>query len=226
MSCYDYYYTKQLIAINFSKNAKQYFSKAHLTDQYLDFLYRNFVLRDIVMINEQMKYNLLDLLNYIRFDGNLNVEGINKLNEIMIHINRSKISFYPYQCYLAEEFDIRMPDGKVELNFLNDNQINELLGCIELDFTVLNSLLCDEKEYEDMIFPDLILNEFYFGSINKLSMEIPEIISKKNDRIMQIIFINKMYKKKKYKQNITDFDAGMFKVVLKCGNKLLKKMNK
>lgn len=226
MSCYDYYYTKQLVAINFSKNAKQYFSKTHLTDQYLDFLYRHFVFRDIVMINEQMKYNLLDLLNYIRFNRDLNVENINKLNEIIIHINRSKISFYPYQCYLAEEFDIRMPDGKAELNFLNDNQIDELLGCIELDFTVLNSLLCDEEDYENRIFPDLILNEFYFGSINKLSEEIPKLIDKKSNRIMEIIFINMAYKKKKYKQNIQDFDPDMFKAVLKRGDKLLKKMKK
>ena len=145
MSCYDYYYTKQLIAINFSKNAKKYFNKTHLTDKYLDFLYRHFVLKDIVMINEQMKYNLLDLINYIRFNRDLNTEQLNTLNEILININRSKISFYPYQGYLAEEFDIRMPDGKAELNFLNDNQIDELLGCIELDFTVLNSLLCDMK---------------------------------------------------------------------------------
>ena len=226
MRSYDYFYTKQLIAINFSKNAKQYFCKEHLSDRYLDFLYRNFVLKDIAMINEQMKYNLLDLLNYIRFNRDLNIDKLDELNEIMIHINRSKISFYPYQGYLAEEFDIRMPDGKAELNFLNDNQIDELLGCIELDFTVLRSLLCSQKEYEDMIFPDLILNEFYFGSINKLREEIPSLIYKKSDRIMEIIFINRMYKKKKYKKNIEDFDPDLFKVVLKRGNKMLKKMKK
>lgn len=226
MRSYDYFYTKQLIAINFSKNAKQYFCKEHLSDRYLDFLYRNFVLKDIAMINEQMKYNLLDLLNYIRFNRNLNVEDINKLNKIMININKSKISFYPYQCYLAEEFDIRMPDGKAQLDFLNDKQIEELLGCIELDFTVLRSLLCPREEYEDMIFPDLVLNEFYFGSINKLSEEMPALIYKKSDRIMEIIFINRMYKKKKYKQNIGDFDPYLFKNVLKRGNKLLKKMKK
>lgn len=226
MSCYDYYYTKQLIAINFSKNVGKYFSKTHLTDKYLDFLYKNFVLRDIVMINKQMKYNLLELLNYIRFNRVLSVDDINKLNEIVIHINNSKISFYPYQCYLAEEFDIRMQEGKIQLDFLNDNQIDELLECIELDFTVLNSLLCDKEEYEERIFPDLILNEFYFGSISKLSKEIPELIYKKSDRIMEIIFINRMYKKKKYKQNIEDFDPVMFRAVIKRGNKMLKKMKK
>lgn len=224
MSCYDYYYTKQLIAINFSKNANKYFNKAHLTNKYLDFLYRNFVLRNIVMINEQMKYNLLDLLNYIRFNRTLNVEETNKLNEIIINVNRSEILFYPYQTYLAEEFDIRMPEGRFELNFLDDYQIDELLGNIELDFTVLNSLLCSDEEYEDLVFPDLILNEFYFGSINKLSEEVPFLLKRKIDRIEAIVEINKMYKKRKNRRNIEDYDAKMFNIVIKKGDKLLKKM--
>ena len=226
MSCYDYYYTKQLIAISFSKNAKQYFSKVHLTDQYLDFLYKKFMLKDIVMINEQMKYNLLDLLNYIRFNRCMNIENLSKLNEIMIKINHSDISFYPYQGYLAEEFDIRMPEGKAELNFLNDNQLEELFECIELDFTVLSSLLCSEEEYVNRVFPDLILNGFYFGSINKLNEELPGLIYKRRERIMEIICINKMHKKKKYKNNIVGYDKKKFNLVITEGNKLLKKMKK
>lgn len=226
MNCYDYFYTKQLVAISFSKNAKQYFGKVHLTDKYIDFLYSKIVETDIVMINEQMKYNLLDLLNFIRFNKNLNLEYSNKLNEIILSVNRSEISFYQYQGYLAEEFDIRMPDGKLELNFLNDNQINELLENIELDFIVLKSLLCSEEEYTDLVFPDLILNDFYFGSINKLSEEVPGLLKQKMIRIMQVIEINRKHKKKNYKKNIENFNKDMFNTIIKRGDKLLKKMKK
>lgn len=226
MSCYDYYYTKQLTAICFSKNAKKYFSKTHLTNRYLEFLYQKIVLSDITMMNEQMKYNLLELINYIRFNGDLSNKKIEIINEIMININNSKISFYPYQGYLAEEFDIRKPEGKVELNFLNDKQIDELLASIELDFNVLNSLLCSDEEYEDLIFPDLTLNEFYFWSINKLSDEIPGLLKQKMTRIMQVIEINRMYKKRKYKIDIKNYDEKLFNTIIKKGDKLLKKMKK
>lgn len=224
MKCYDYYYTKQLTAICFSKNPNQYFNQTHFTHAYLEFLYQKIVLNDITMINEQMKYNLLDLVNYIRFNKKITEEQIVKLNEIIISINSSEISFYPYQVYLAEEFDLRKPEGKAELNFLDDSQIEELLFAIEFDFTVLNSLLCDEKEYNDFIFSDLMLNEYYFGSINKLMAEIPLLIDKEIVRIMEVVLINKEYNKRKNKKNILNYDSEKLKSIIKEGNKLIKKM--
>lgn len=229
MDCvsYNYYYTKQFIAICFSKNAKQYFSKDNLTDEYLGFLYKTIVLNNkFYILNEQMKYNLLDLINYIRFNSELlNIE-IKALNDIIVKINSTPISFYPYQCYLAEEFDVRFPDGKIELNFLDDIQIEELLENIEFDFVVLNSLLCPEEEYHDIILDDLTLNEFYFCSINKLIEEIPDLIQEKASRIKDVIAVNKLYRSRKNKKDIENYNSKDFKIVIKSGNKLLKKMNK
>lgn len=224
---YDFYYTKQLIAICFSKEAKKYFIKANLTNEYLGFLYEKIVLNDtFYILNEQMKYNLLDLTNYIRFNCKLlNIE-IQALNDIIIKINSTPISFYPYQCYLAEEFDIRFPDGKIELNFLDDIQIEELLENIEFDFVVLNSLLCPEDEYHDIIIDDLTLNEFYFCSINKLITEIPDLIKEKSSRIKDVIAVNNLYRSRKKKNDIENYNAKDFRIVIKSGNKLLKKMNK
>ena len=112
MKCYNYYYTKQLLAISFTKNPRKYFNKAHLREEYLEFLYNKVMKDGITMINDQMKQNWLELINYIRFNRKLTKEQINIINEMIIKINSSKVSFYPYQGYLAEEFDIRMPDGK------------------------------------------------------------------------------------------------------------------
>lgn len=222
MKSYNYFYTKQLDAICFSKNPKQYFSGTNCTEKYLEFLYQKIVLSDITMINERMKYNLLELINYIRFNGNLSSKDIEMINEIIIKINSSKVSFYPYQGYLAEEFDLRMPEGKAELNFLDDNQIEELLAAIEFDFTVLNSLLCSEEEFNKSFLFKLRLNQLFFGSINKLSSEIPALINMRMIRIMTVIMLNKKYKKRKYE--IKNYNRKTFNTVIKEGDKLLKKM--
>ena len=222
---YDYYYTKQFTAICFTKNVKEYFESDILTNKYLQFLYEKIVdYKEFAIINEQMKYNLLELINFIRFNKTLNNKQIEMINKIIVKINSTKISFYPFQCYLAEEFNIRVPDGKYELDFLNDGQIYELLECIELDYKVLESLLCKEEDFTDIVYPELILNEYYFWSINKLNSEVPLLLKEKQERIMQVIAANKLFKKTKNKKNIENYNRKKFNTIIDKGNKLLKKM--
>lgn len=224
---YDYYYTKQFTAICFTKNVKEYFASSILTDKYLQFLYKKIVDYDeFAIINEQMKYNLLELINFIRFNKTLNNEQIEMINKIIVKINYAKVSFYPFQCYLAEEFDIRVPEGEYELNFFNDTQIDGLLECIELDYKVLKSLVCKEEDFDDIVYPELILNEYYFWSINKLNSEVPLLLIEKQERIMQVIAANKLFKKRKNKKNIEGYNRKDFNIIINKGNKLLKKMKK
>ncbi len=95
---YDYYYTKQFTAICFTKNVKEYFESDILTNKYLQFLYEKIVdYKEFAIINEQMKYNLLELINFIRFNKTLNNKQIEMINKIIVKINSTKISFYPFQ---------------------------------------------------------------------------------------------------------------------------------
>ena len=217
---YNYYHTKELIAISFSKKANQYFNKEILTDEYFEFLYKKIILNDFTLVNKQMKDNLLELINFIRFNRDLTTKLLQQINELIIKINQSKVSFYQYQGYLEEEFENRKPEERMQLNFLDDNQIDEILSAIEFDFTVLKSLICSEDEYNKLLVTTLSLNEFYFGSINKLENEIPNLFDKYMIRIMEVVAVNKIYRKR----NIINYNSKLFRKVVKEGNKLLKKM--
>lgn len=114
----EYYYQKLLQAICMSKNPEQYFDKKVLSIQFLNVL-KIFLVNcnQLSIMNENMKDNLLRLVNYIRFNGYPELA-----NDFILLINTSKISYYFWQSILEEEFEDRKMYKNEYLNFLDDEQ--------------------------------------------------------------------------------------------------------
>lgn len=211
----EYYYKKLLQAICFSEKPEPYFGKDLVGKDFLTLL-KDFLqsCNEYSIMNEQMKDNLLRLVNYIRFNGEPELA-----NEFILLINRSDVSYFVWQEYLEQEFNERNIYQKAKLNLLSEEQLNELFYSIELDYEVLDSLFCDDEAFEKYYMNDLVLDEFYFYSIFRIYKEKPSILANKQakDRIIKINLENKKYKKAVEPKQKKDY-----KGLMKTGKVLIK----
>lgn len=222
-------YNKKLLqAILFTKHPHKYFNEQVLSDEFMNILDKGIdKLNKNSLLNFDMKKNILELLNFIRFNSSIpQVELFPKINEWLRLVRSTKVAFYVWQAYLFQEYNDRNFTNKDSLDFTNDNQLDDLFYSLELDFTVLKSLTCSQEEFEDAVAPQLVLNDFYFSSIKQLIAEDETILDSKDYvlRIIEIIGVNEAYRK--HKKEILDYDAKTFKKVIKHGNILFKKMIK
>lgn len=211
----EYYYQKLLQAICMSKNPEQYFDKKVLSIQFLNVL-KIFLVNcnQNSIMNENMKDNLLRLVNYIRFNGYPELA-----NDFILLINTSKISYYFWQSILEEEFEDRKMYKNEYLNFLDDEQIEELFYSLELDYKVLKSLVCNEDKFDNYYINELMLDEFYFSSLKKIYLEHPEILDNQQSwiRICTINLVNEQSK-----NEIPANQKQGHKKLIKTGRKLIK----
>lgn len=211
----EYYYKKLLQAICFTNNPEQYFDNKVLSVKFLNILKNMLVnCHNNSIMDEKMKDNLLRLVNYIRFNGYPNLA-----NDFILLINTSKISFYFWQTILEEEFEARKFYNNEYLNFLADDQLDELFYSLELDYKVLKSLVSSDDKFYNYYIDELMLDEFYFSSIKKIYLEYPELLNNQQSwiRICTVNLANEESKKQIPSEQRKDY-----KQLIKTGRTLIK----
>ena len=215
----DFYYEKLLQAICFSDNPKIYLNEEILDSEFLKKV-KEFLIEcnNCSIISDKMKDNLLDLTDYLRYNGYPDLA-----NEFIILINRADISYFCWYEFLDDEFEKRKIYRKAEFDIYNDNIIDDLFYSLEFDYTVLQSLLCDDETFESEFAPKLMLDEFYFVSCARLMEQIPKLFDNKKiyERISVIHSCNQ-----KLKNEIQEDQKNDYKQILKRGKKLVNKVIK
>lgn len=218
----EYYYNKLLQAIIFSDNPSKYFNKSVLTGSFISKL-NEFVdwCYEYSILDIRMKNNLLEVINYIRFNSNIKKEELYAVcNDLIRNINNSEISYFFWSEFLFEEYEDRKIYNKTWLDFTDDVQIKGLLYSLELDYTVLKSFVCDIEKYEKEIAQELKLNEYYYMSLSKMLKDNKNIFNYEQtwDRIATIHKTNQ-----KLKNNIIKEQRKDYKALIKVSKNFIKK---
>lgn len=219
----NYYNKKLLQAICFADDVRIYLDENVLKSSFLEMV--NHFLSDCNMggiANERMRENLIELTDYLRYNGKLDLA-----NDFIRLINRADINIFSWANFITEEVDKRINHQKIKFNIFDDKFIEELSYSLALDYLVLQSLLCDDETFQNEFVSRLMLDEFYFVSYKRISEEFPKLFEDKKtcERMVTIHLCNKMMKKMIKKQkDITQKEN--YRSILKTGNKLIKRMIK
>ena len=176
-----YYNSCFLDAMIFSLDSKKYFTEDLVRKDLIKQLKEKVLsLYKKGAFNEQARYNLLELINFLRFENaDFGVENNDDINALIRLINKIPNDDFAFMLYLFHELYIRI--GDVNESLCNAVYIYEM---IEFDFKVLQSLLCSDESFEKMLLDtgkdQLCLNQRYFFSINKLIHDIPQLFE--NDK--------------------------------------------
>lgn len=215
----EYYYEKLLQAICFSDKPKKYINDKLLNPKFINKV-KEFLIEcnKNSIYNEQMKSNLLDITDYYRYHG----EG-ELANEFILLINSSDISPFPWIEYFQKEYDKRKVDKKDEFVVAYADCVSDLFYSLEMDYTVLRSLICDDETFNNEFLDYLMLNEFYFLSCKRMAEEKAKLFNNQQSwiRICTINLANENMKKHVNKDQIK-----VYKRILKTGEKTIKKVIK
>ena len=192
-----YYNSCFLDAMIFSLDSKKYFTEDLVRKDLIKQLKEKVLsLYKKGAFNEQARYNLLELINFLRFENaDFGVENNDDINALIRLINKIPNDDFAFMLYLFHELYIRI--GDVNENLCNAVYIYEM---IEFDFKVLQSLLCSDESFEKMLLDtgkdQLCLNQRYFFSINKLIHDITQLFENDKclNRVMTVLEINSKYK--------------------------------
>lgn len=213
----DYYYGKLLQAICFSEKPQKYMSDKLLNPIFIRKLKELLIeCNRISIFNSQMRKNLLDITDYYRYHGEPELA-----NEFILLINGSNTNLFCWYDYLKKEYEQRKPDKKNQFNIIYDDCISDIFDSLEMDYTVLRSLICDDETFNNEFINYLKLNEFYFLSCQKMMIEKPNLFKNKKVwiRIYTIILANEKMKKYVNKEQIKNY-----KRILKTGKNVIKKV--
>ncbi len=213
----EYYYEKLLQAICFTNDTKIYLNENVLNPTFFKKV-RNLLVEcnQCAMIDEGMKENLLDLTDYLRYNGYPELA-----NEFIILINKSDVNYFCWEEFLNNEFEKSKILERKKFDVFDMNDIENLFNSLEMDYFVLESLLCDDETFENDFVSSLMLDEFYFISCKRLFEEMPQLFENKKicERISVIHLCNEKIKKDVPKEQTKDY-----KRVLKVGKKTIKKV--
>ena len=212
----EYYYTKLLQSICFTQNPYPYIDEELLNPLFLEKL-RTLLTKceQVSIINERMKNNLLEVTNYLRYNGHKDLA-----NELILLINRSKIDYSKWEQYFYDECEMRKSRKKDRINVSNEECVEALFYSLEMDYIVLVSLTCDDETFNE-IFEKLTLNEFYFLSCLRMLEEVPELFMNEQS-VGRLSALNLYNKSKRGDKDIKDVVG--HKRVIKTGKKLIKKL--
>lgn len=215
----EYYYEKLLQAICFSNKPQKY-----LSDKILNPIFIKKVKEFLVechrtsIFNYQMRENLLDIANYYRYHGEPELA-----NEFILLINGSDINSFCWDAYLAMEYDQRRINNKYKFNIMDDDCVSDMCYALEMDYNVLQSLICDDEKFENEFLNYLMLDEFYFLSCQKMSEEKPRLFNNEK-ALIRICTIN--LANEKMKKYIIPEQKKFYKSIIKTGKTVIKKVIK
>ena len=215
----EYYYKKLLQAICFADNAKVYLNNGVLNPTFLK-VTKEFLIEcnEGSLINYNMKDNLLDLTDYLRYNGYPELA-----NDFIILINQSDIGYFGWYEFICNEFEKRKVSRNEKMDIYDDYVMRDLFQSLEMDFTTLKSLLCDDETYEREFIQTLMLDEFYFISCRKIFEEVPQLL--KNEKICERMVIIHLCNKE-MKKEINPVQKRDYNRIIKIGKKLVKKVIK
>lgn len=215
----NYYNKKLLQAICFADDVRIYLDENVLRPSFLKMISNLLIDCNIGgMVSERMRENLLELADYLRYNGQPDLA-----NDFIRLTNRADINYFCCYGFLYNEFEMRKTSSRKKFNLFDDDAMKELFTSLGMDCLVLQSLLCDEKTFQNFFIPKLILNEFYFISCKRMGEEFPQLFEneKIRERIVMIHFYNKEMQKEIEEDQKSDYRA-----IMKTGKKLVKKVIK
>mgnify|MGYP004492807953 CR=1 FL=1 len=214
------YYNKKLLqAICFADDVKIYLDENVLTPAFLE-MAKHF-LEDCNLggfVSETMRNNLIELADYLRYHGQPDLA-----NDFIRLTNVAEVSYFCWHEFLYKEFEKRRTSPREKYDIFDAGSMKVLFTSLEMDYLVLQSLLCDDETFQNDFVPGLILDEFYFISCKRIGEEVPQLFEdeKTRERIITIHLCNKMMKKEMGADQKDDY-----KSVIKTGKKLVKKVIK
>lgn len=211
----DYYYEKLLQAICFTNDTELYLNEKILDPMFLTKFKRLLVdCNHCAIINYKMKDNLLDVTQYLRYNGYQELA-----NEFIILINRCDVNCFCWQNFLNDEIERRKMSKTEKFNGF----IEDLFYSLEMDFWALQFLLCDDKSFENQFVEIFMLDEFYFISCKIIKDEFQELFDDKKviEKVYKIHLCNKEMKKE-----IGSDEIKNYRKILKTGKKVIKKVIK
>ncbi len=214
------YYNKKLLqAICFADDARIYLDENVLTPSFLEMVSSFLIDHELSGIfDERMRENLIELADYLRYNGQPALA-----NDFIILINGAPINYYRWYEFLYREFDKRKTSFREKFNIKDSGSMKALFTSLEMDYLVLQSLLCDDETFIDNFVQKLILDEFYFISCKRICEEFPQLFEdeKIQERVVVIHLCNEKMKKEINVKQIKDY-----REVIKVGKKLVKKVIK
>lgn len=215
----SYCYKKRLQAICFSRNPMQYFDEDILTPEFIEEL-KLFLkgCNKVSLINNQMKDNLIELAAYFRHNGYFSLA-----NEFILLINGSDINRFLWLNLLYQEHEERKFNKNDIFNINSLEQLEKLFYSLEMDYVVLQALLCEYEEFEEKYLKKFTLNPHFFASCKKIFQEKPEIFED-IDEVTKVWVVHLL--NEKMRNNISIENWSEYKETIKAGKILTKKVIK
>lgn len=165
------------------------------------------------LFNASMKSRLIDIMSNFRY--NIKNININEYNEYLGMINSMQLNNDLFTVDYLWKKNLKKQSLSM---ILKPYLVNEYIEMIDLDFTFLQSLLCDE-EYDEKYLKHFIYNDDYYLTIERYLKECPLMFRNKEIYDKVIKTINKIMDEYKV-GNLNSSDY------YKQYKKLLKKLEK
>lgn len=214
------YYNKKLLqAICFADDVRIYLDENVLTPAFLEMV--DHFLADCNLggfVSEKMRKNLIELADYLRYHGQSDLA-----NDFIRLTNVAEVRYFCWHEFLYKEFEKRRTSFKDKYDIFDAGSMKVLFTSLEMDYLVLQSLLCDDETFLNDFVPGLILDEFYFISCKRIIEEVPQLFEdeKTRERIIAIHMCNK-----KMQKEIDADQKSDYRSIIKAGKKLVKKVIK